>query len=69
MGMTGKKSRSSPRGCVISGQQQTLKNADLGIFIKGNMGKSPKMTVFGYFDHLNLKNGKNNLYYLVGNFS
>ena len=35
---------------------------------KGNIGKSPKITVFAYFDRFNVKMAKLNLVYDVGNF-
>ena len=45
------------------------KNADLGTYIKGSMGKSPKMAIFIDFDPVNLKTGKNHIAYHVGNFT
>ena len=42
-----KKSRSS--GVRHIGITTNIKNADLGTYIKGNIGESPKMIVSGYF--------------------
>jgi hypothetical protein len=58
MGSQGKKKKNSRRGCIMSCQRQTLKNADLGTYIKGNMGKAPKMYFFANFDPFNLKTEK-----------
>ena len=44
------------------------KNADPGTYIKGNMGKVPKMAVFGNFAPGSLKTEKNDIAYHVGNF-
>ena len=46
-----------------------VKNADLGTYIKGNMGKAPKIAIFVDFHPLNLKTEKNDIAYHVGNFA
>ena len=38
-----------------------VKNIDPGTYIKGNMGKVPKITVFGNFAPVNLKNENNDM--------
>ena len=69
MGGLGKKKKNKYIRCVIPLKRENGKNADLGTYIKGSMGKSPKMAIFVDFDPVNLKSGKNHIAYHVGNFA
>ena len=46
-----------------------VKNAALGTYIKGNMGKVPKIAIFVDFHPLIVKTEKNEIAYHVGNFA
>ena len=55
MGSLGKKKKNRAGGATLCVNGKRNKNADPGTYIKGNMGKVPKMAVFGNFASGNLK--------------
>ena len=65
LGKKRKKFAPGEHHCAITAN---VKNADPGTYIKGNMGKVPKMTVFGNLAPVNLKTEKNDIAYHVGDF-
>ena len=66
--MFGKKRKNFAPGVEHCVSTANVKNADPGTYIKWNMGKVPKMAVFGNFTPGNLKTEKNDIAYHVGNF-
>ena len=58
MGSLGEKEKCSAGGASLCHNGKRNKNADSGTYIKGNMGKVPKMAAFGNFARGNLKTEK-----------